>query len=141
MFYVPSHPCWSKDRLFLTDGGSPLLVAHVGSSAYKSDPVGRWAFAHPADFQHLLDGIAGSQGEFSVTSLSLLTNSTSMASGIIAEEVLDVITNSSNADVRIFLVRTVTGNSYLLGDKPVDKTALNITIYQSSHAMSSRTQH
>lgn len=142
MFYVPERPGWSKDRLFLTDGGAPMLVAHVTASEPTSAPVGRWAFSHPRDFQHLLEGISGSPDAYTVTHLNVLIYTGTGSQGLSFEEVLDVTTNESDADQRVYLIRTIGGNSYLLGDELLSKTALNVTIYQhDARSLPSWTSH
>lgn len=137
MFYVPSEdhpekPGWAKQRLFLTDGKEPLLVAHVVPNDKDARYVGCWAFAHPSDLEHLLDGISKDAHSYEMKGLSVLLHSEMGAPCITSEEVIDVTTNAGDTEQRVFLVRTTQGNSYLLGDPLVSKTLLNVIIYQRS---------
>jgi hypothetical protein len=137
MFYVPktdhpSRPGWAQQRLFLTEGKEPLLVAHVTPCRKGATSVGCWAFAHPSDLEHLLDGIAKNKTPYDMRGLSVLLHSDTGIASITSEEVIDVTTNANDAAQRAFLVRTFQGNTYLLGDELVNEALLDVVIYQSS---------
>jgi hypothetical protein len=91
-----------------------------------------WAFANPSEFEHLLAGIAQNRDPYKITTLGVLLNSHMGVDSIIAEEVLDVATNANDAERRAFMVRTVEGNCYLLGDEILERTTFDVIIYQSS---------
>lgn len=134
MFYIPSSPSspgWTVRQLFVTEAKEPLLLAHVSSSREGAGPVGFWGFAHPRDLERLIDGISKSEDGYEVTNLSVLLHSgMGVGNNITSEEVTHVITNSGEEEQRVFIVRTVENNSYLLGDHFKKETNLNRIVYE-----------
>lgn len=136
MFFVPSEevmskPGWVKKELFMTDGIEPLLVAYVTSCRKGSASVGFWAFSHPIDLEKLINGISKTNNTYELTNLSMLLPPKNIGvDSITSEVVTEVIADPRDVERRTFIVRTVEGNSYNMGDPTLNRTSPNITIYK-----------